>query len=165
MSLRYNNRGMLSFGMVHIAQTRRPALPSVLFALDEGIATLAALGEVNRLHTHIREMSHQKSGEFALRPETIVTLVGATRDYFCIRLANLFDKRKDTHSLKRCFRGVAIDKLEKHPITVAAIKARHNNIAHMGKAYAKWPEVDEILAAADLKELLEGIRIGILIDR
>src|SRR3989339_1056586 len=146
-------------------QKERPALQSILFSLNEVIAALSALAEINKLHAEIREMNSVQRENLVLRAETVVTLVGATRDYFCIRIANLFDKRKDIHSLKKYFRGDAIDKLEKHAITVAAIKARHNNIAHMGKIYTKWPEIDDILAATDLKELLEGIRLGILINR
>ena len=151
--------------MVKIPQKERPVLQSVLFSLTECSAALAALEEINRLHAEIRGMNLLERENLVLRPETVVTLVGTTRDSFCVRIANLFDKRKDIHSLKKYFHGDAIDKLEKHPITVAAIKARHNNIAHMGKAYTKWPDIDAILAATDLKELLESIRIGILINR
>lgn len=148
-----------------VQQKERPALQSILFSLNEVIAALSALAEINKLHTEICGMNLLQRENLILRPETVVTLVGATRDYFCIRIANLFDKRKDIHSLKKYFRGNAIDKLEKHLITVAAIKARHNNIAHMGKVYTKWPEINDILAATDFKELLESIRIGILINR
>jgi hypothetical protein len=151
--------------MPQVPQKERIPLQSVLFSLTECSAALAALDEINRLHTQIRRMNLLERENLILRPETVVTLVGATRDSFCVRIANLFDKRKDIHSLKKYFRGDAIDKLEKHPITVVATKARHNNIAHMGKAYTKWPDTDAILAATDLKELLESIRIGILINR
>ena len=147
------------------SEKERPLLQSVIFSLNECSAALAALGEINRLHTKIRGMSLSERENLILRPETVFALVGTARDCFCIRMANLFDKRKDIHSLKKYFRGDAIDKLEKHPITVAAIKARHKNIAHLGKEYIKWPDVDAILAATDLKELLESIRIGILISR
>ena len=151
--------------MAQQIKKERLPLQSVLFSLTECSAALAALDEVNRLHTQIRGMNLLERENLILRPETVFALVGATRDCFCIRIANLFDKRKDIHSLKKYYRGDAIDKLEKHPITVAAIKARHNNIAHMGKAYTKWPDIDDILAATDLKEMLESIRIGILINR
>jgi len=151
--------------MVQSLKKERLPLQSVLFSLTECSAALAALDEVNRLHTQIRGMNLLERGNLILRPETVLALVGTTRDSFCVRIANLFDKRKDIHSLKKYFHGDAIDNLEKHPITVAAIKARHNNIAHMGKAYTKWPDIDDILAATDLKELLESIRIGILISR
>lgn len=151
--------------MVQIPQKERPVLQSVLFSLAECSAALAALDDINRLHTQIRAMNLLERENLILRPETVLALVGTTRDSFCVRIANLFGKRKDIHSLKKYFRGDAIDKLEKHPITVAAIKARHNNIAHMGKAYTKWPDIDAILASTDLKELLDSIRIGILISR
>lgn len=151
--------------MGKVSQKERPRLQSVLFSLTECSAALTALDEVNRLHTQIRGMNLLERENLILRPETVLALVGTTRDSFCVRIANLFDKRKDIHSLKKYFHGEAIDKLEKHPITVAAIKTRHNNIAHMGKAYIKWPDIDAILAATDLKELLESIRIGILINR
>jgi hypothetical protein len=72
--------------------------------------------------------------------------------------------RSDVHSLKKYFNGPAIVELEKNPVTVASIKARHGNIAHMGKKYVEWPEVDDILNSG-LKNLLEGIRIGIIFDR
>jgi hypothetical protein len=147
--------------MTSIISKERPPLQSVLFLLDRAIEAFSALAEINRLHTEIRGLNNLRRENPVLRPETVFILVGATRDYFCIRIANLFDKRKDIHSLKKYFHGDAIDKLEKHPITVAAIKARHNNIAHMGKAYTEWPDIDAILAATDLKELLEGIRNGI----
>ncbi len=150
---------------MQVQQKERPALQSILFSLNEVIAASSALAEINKLHTEIRGMNLLQRENLILRPETVVTLVGATRDYFCIRIANLFDKRKNIHSLKKYFQGDAIDRLEKHSITVAAIKARHNNIAHMGKVYTKWPEIDDILAATDLKELLESIRIGILVNR
>ncbi|MBU6431189.1 MAG: hypothetical protein KGJ58_02175 [Patescibacteria group bacterium] len=143
----------------------RLPLQSVLFSLTECSSALAALDEVNRLHIQIRGMNLLERENLVLRPEIVVTLVGGIRDCFCVRIANLFDKRKDIHSLKKYYKGDAIDKLEKHPIIVAAIKARHNNIAHIGKAYTKWPDIDAILAATDLKDLLENIRIGILINR
>jgi hypothetical protein len=151
--------------MTKVSQRERLPLQSVLFSLTQCSAALAALEEINRLHTAIRDMNLLERENLILRPETVIALVGTTRDSFCVRVANLFDKRKDIHSLKKYFHGDPIDKLEKHPITVAAIRARHNNIAHMGKAYTEWPDIDAILAATDLKELLEGIRIGILLDR
>lgn len=147
------------------AKSERLPLQSVLFSLNEAIGALSALAETSKLLTEIRSMNLLQRENLILRPETVVTLVSATRDCFCVRITNLFDKRKDIHSLKKYYKGDAIDKLEKHPITIAAIKARHNNIAHMGKAYVKWPDIDAILAATDLKELLESIRIGILINR
>ena len=151
--------------MAQQIKKERLPLQSVLFSLTECSAALAALEEINRLHTQIGGMNFLERENLILRPETVFALVGTARDSFCVRIANLFDKRKDIHSLKKYFSGDAIDKLEKHPITIVAIKARHNNIAHMGKAYIKWPDIDDILAATDLKELLEGIRIGILINR
>lgn len=151
--------------MTQVPKKERIPLQSVLFSLTECSAALAALDEVNRLHTQIRGMNLLERENLVLRPETVVTLVGGMRDCFCVRIANLFDKRKDIHSLKKYYKGDAIDKLEKHPIIVAAIKARHNNIAHIGKAYVKWPGIDAILAATDLKDLLESIRTGILINR
>lgn len=143
----------------------RLPLQSVLFSIDEAISAFSALVEINKLHTEIRMMNNLQRENLVLQPETVLTLLVATRDYFCIRIANLFDKRKDVHSLKKYFRAEVIDKLEKHPITVVAIKARHNNIAHTGKAYTKWPDIDAILAATDLKELLKSIRRGILRNR
>lgn len=151
--------------MSQTQKKERVPLQSVLFSLTECSAALAALDDVNRLHAQIRGMNLLERENLILRPETVVALLGGMRDCFCIRIENLFDKRKDTHSLKKYYTGDAIDKLEKHPITVAAIKARHSNIAHMGKAYTKWPDIDDILAATDLKELLESIRMSILINR
>lgn len=149
--------------MAQQIKKERLPLQSVIFSLTECSAALVALEEINTLHTQIRGMSLLERENLILRPETVVTLVGATRDCFCIRITNLFDKRKDIHSLKKYYHGDTIDKLEKHPITVAAIKARHNNIAHMGKAYTEWPDINDVLAATDLKEMLESIEIDILI--
>lgn len=33
----------------------------------------------------------------------------------------------------------------------------------MGKAYTEWPDINDVLAATDLKEMLESIEIDILI--
>ncbi len=65
------------------------------------------------------------------------------------------------HSLKKYFKGEAIDALHEHPITQASIAARNGNIAHMGKEYVKWPGVDDILAS-DIRERLKGIKLGVL---
>jgi hypothetical protein len=143
----------------------RPALQTILFSVNEAISALSALAEVNKLHSEIRSMNLLQREGLVLRPETVITLVGATRDYFCVRIANLFDRRSDVHSLKKYFCGDAIGNLEKHPITLAAVAARHNNIAHVGKTYTKWPDIDDILMATDLKELLERIKLGILTNR
>ncbi len=151
--------------MNQLIKKERIPIQSILFSLTECLDALVALDEVNRLHTQIPIMNLLERESLNFRPEIMVTLVSVTRDCFCIRIANLFDNRKDTHSLKKYFHGDTVDKLEKHPITVAAIKARHNNIAHMGKAYTKWPEIDAILVATDLRDLLESIRIGISINR
>jgi hypothetical protein len=105
--------------------------------------------------------SHEHREKAVFDQHTIVALLGITRDCFCIRLAYLFDKRKDTHSLRKDFKGEGIDKLQRHPMTVAALKARHNNIAHMGKEYVKWPDVDDILSST-LKSDLNNIRNGLL---
>jgi len=150
--------------MVQISEKERVPFQSVLFSVTECLAALTALGEINKLHAQVCEMNSLERENLILSPETIVTLVGTARDYFCIRIANLFDKRKDVHSLKKYFHGDVIGILEKHPITVAAIGARHNNIAHMGKAYTKWPDIDTVLAATDLRELLKVVETDLSIS-
>lgn len=90
--------------------------------------------------------------------------MGTNRDAFCVRLANLFGKRRDVHSLKKYFHGEAIiDKLEKHPVTVASIDARNKNIGHLAKEYVKWPDINNILEP-DFEELPESIKIGVLLN-
>ena len=143
----------------------RALLQSVIFSMNECCEALTALCEVNKLYKKVIEMSPGEKQNFILPPGIVVPLLGMARDCFCVRVANLFDKRKDVHSLKKYFHGDAIKKLEKHPIVVASIVARHNNICHMGKKYTKWPDIDNITDARDLKDLLESIKIGIIINR
>ncbi len=144
-------------------EKERGALQSVLFQLTECIDAFDVLRQVNVIH---KAMLASKLGDATLpiSREMVAPLVGIVRDSFCMRLAYLFDKRRDSHSLKKYFTGPAIDTVERHPLTRACVKARHGNIAHMGKSYTSWPDVDDILISG-LRDTLESIKIGILINR
>ncbi|MEI6553654.1 MAG: hypothetical protein WCO09_03735 [bacterium] len=140
----------------------RVVLQSIVFLLDECINAFDALKELEGLRLKIGKMKIEERDSLILPAMTIHKLCGITRDQFCIRIANLFDKRKDVHSLKKYFKGNIIDTLEGHAVTKASIKARHSNIAHLSKAYVKWPEIDVILKS-NIIEILETIQLGIII--
>lgn len=143
---------------------KRPAFQSVTFMMNECCDAIQALEEIHRIHQQIIETGLEERHNLLFSQKTIHTMLGMARDCFCIRLANLFDKRKDAHSLKKYYKGEVIEKLEKHPITVAARNARNSNIAHMGKEYIKWPDIEDIISS-NLKELLEGTRIALFLSR
>jgi hypothetical protein len=151
--------------MTMINQKERIPKQSVLFLLDECISSLFALHEIYDLHEKIHRMNFKEKEKLILSPEVVTSLVGSARDYFCIRIANLFDQRKDVHSLVKYYNGDDIDALKNHPIVIAAIKARHNNIGHMGKKYTKWPNIDDVILAEDLRNLLKTIRVGVIFAR
>ena len=139
---------------------RDPA-QAVLFLIDRCIKTLNALEAINNLHSETGQLAPTKKDKI-LQHEVIFTLVSITRDSFCMYIANLFDIRRDVHSLKKHFTGPDIFLLEKHHITQQAISARHANIGHFSKSITKWPDIKDILAATDLKELLLKIETAIL---
>jgi hypothetical protein len=142
----------------------RPLVQSVLFSLNECCDIFDALCEINKFYKNIFNMNTKEREKLFLSQKTILTILSTTRDSFCVRITNLFDKRSDVHSLVNNFDGNAIEKLRIHPITIACTKARHNNIAHMGKKYTKWPNIDEITESIDLKKIIESIGTGILIN-
>lgn len=144
-----------------VSTKKRPTFQSVFFMINECIDAISVLEETNHVYKRMMEMGQKERDDFIFDQKTIISMLGVARDCFCIRLAYLFDKRKDVHSLKKHFAGNSIDELERHPMTIASIKARHNNIAHMSREFVKWPNVDEILSS-DLKKSLEKIRDGIL---
>ena len=143
----------------------RTPLQSIIFSIDECCDAWTALVEVNKIYKQFLGANQEDRKKLIPPSETIVALLGITRDAFCVRVANLLDKRKNINSLKNVFSGDVIKKLEKHPIVIASVAARHNNICHIGKKYTKWPEVDDIVNAKDLKELLEGIKNGVIISK
>ena len=111
-------------------------------------------------------MKESEKLSLSIKPETIRTLTCITRDHFCVRMANLFEKRKDVHSLIANYNGEAIEKLKKHPVVKVSIMARHHNIGHLSKKYVKWPSLEDIAkASVEIRELIEGIKIGILFTR
>jgi len=143
---------------------QRPKMQSIVFMLNECCDSFDALIEINRLYSQMIKASSEEKGRMVLSPEAIVKILGTTRDSFCIRLASLFDKRKDTYSIDKFFKGDIVDKLRDHQITVAAIMARHNNICHMGKKYIKWPDIEQIVNS-NIGEMLKNIRISVLLNK
>ncbi len=102
--------------------------------------------------------------DFPIKRESIPILVGVVRDAFCVRLRSFFDKRDDVHSLTKYFQGPEITTLKTHPVTMSCIQARHKNVAHFGKEYVKWPDVEQILSS-NLPDLLERIKLGLILYR
>lgn len=47
---------------------------------------------------------------------------------------------------------------------MSCIQARHKNVAHFGKEYVKWPDVEQILSS-NLPDLLERIKLGLILYR
>ncbi len=145
---------------------KRPALMSVLFILDECCKAIDALKEMNRYASEIRKMNLLERDTLPISNQTVIQSMGAIRDQLCIRLRNLFDhsRPKNTHSLKKYYQGELIGKLEKHPLTIASIKAANKNIAHMSDEFTQWPPIEDILNS-ELKDWLERIKLGILLNR
>ena len=134
---------------------------SVIFQIKECMDAFDVLKEVNIIYKDLFIAPFNKRLPF--RRELVAPLLGVVRDDFSIRLACLFDKRKDVHSLKKYFKGLEINRLEKHPVTKDCVKARHGNIAHLGKKFVKWPEVENIINS-NIRELLEMIYCGVLLS-
>lgn len=86
--------------MAQQIKKERLPLQSVIFSLTECSAALAALEEINTLHTQIRGMNLLERENLILRPETIVTLVGATRDFFVFVLQTFLISEKTYTHLK-----------------------------------------------------------------
>ncbi|MEI8339860.1 MAG: hypothetical protein WCF94_04345 [bacterium] len=152
-----------------ISKGTRPAFASVVFSINECISGFDTLSIIDKLHRKISgfdiKQRHKFFSELGLfiDPEIdIGVLLGMVRDCFCVRLANLADKRKDVHSLRKYFKGKIIDDLFKHPIVCECISARNNNIAHLGKRYIKWPESEDITRAKDLRLILEMIKVSVM---
>lgn len=137
----------------------RSPLQSVIFQLDECIDAFSVLEEINKIHKNM--LASKTDAGLPMDRSLVVPLLGIVRDSFCTRLASLFDKRKDVHSLKKYFKGEAIDRLQNHPVTKASIDARHGNIAHLGKKYVQWPSVENILSS-NIEEILKGIKLGVI---
>jgi hypothetical protein len=143
---------------------KRPAKQSLLLMLNDCCEAINALDELHTLTEEIKNMNLEQRDNLALKDTTFFQLLGITRDQFCVRIRCLFDKDKwgDTHSLKKYYQGELIEKIENHPITIAAIKAANKNIAHMDEKYTKWPSIDDILSS-ELKKWLEEVKIGIML--
>jgi hypothetical protein len=141
----------------------RDPFASVFFSVKECCEALGVLEEIHQLHSAMLKNSRSPD-PLPVRREHVHVLVGMVRDSFCVRLANLFDKRRDVHSLKKYFKADEIDRLQKDPITSACIDARNKNICHLGKEYTKWPEVEAIVSS-ELKDLLERIKNGLMLAR
>ena len=145
--------------MPRLDKKDRSEVLSIIYLLDQSMDSLTALDKVYSLHL--------TSSKKELPEDITLILVTATRDYFCVRLANLFDSRakhdKNTYSLEKFFSSENIVKLKESHLVQKAISARNSNICHMGAEVVEWPNIEEILESKDvLIKLLQEIQLEIL---
>lgn len=159
VDLLWYNQYMKNETISILDKKNRSILLSIMYLLGESIYSLAALDKIYSLHL--------TGSKKELSEDMTLILATATRDYFCVRLANLFDSSskhdKKNYSLEKFFSSENISKLKESHLVQKAISARNSNICHMGAEVVEWPNIEEILGSKDvLIKLLKEIQFEIL---